>query len=103
MESVDQGRPRCHGDIDRERDLREWNLNEVDPCDKDVWRSSVRYAMRAASQLPRRLFIHDMLEYSAGFGTFVKLSMNVPSRWADMSRCKVSQIGPLPFFNKRLF
>ena len=30
----------------------EWNLNEVDPCDKDVWRSSVRSAMRAASQLP---------------------------------------------------
>ena len=37
-------------DIDRDR--REWNLNEVDPCDKDVWRSSVRSAMRAASQLP---------------------------------------------------
>ena len=27
-------------------------FNEVDPCDKDVWRSSVRSAMRAASQLP---------------------------------------------------
>ena len=40
-------------DIDRERDNREWNLNEVDPCDKDVWRSNVRSAMRAASQLPR--------------------------------------------------
>ena len=25
---------------------------EVDPCDKDVWRSIVRSAMRAASQLP---------------------------------------------------
>ena len=39
-----------------ERDLREWNLNEVDPCDKDVWRSSVcvRSAMHAASQLPGR-------------------------------------------------
>ena len=33
-----------------ERDCREWNLNEFDPCDKDhVWRSS---AMHAASQLP---------------------------------------------------
>ena len=29
-----------------------WNLNKVDPCDKDVWRSSVRSAMLAASQLP---------------------------------------------------
>ena len=38
-------------DIDR-RDCHEWNLNEVDPCDKDVWRSSVRSAMSAASQLP---------------------------------------------------
>ena len=37
-----------------ERDHSEWNLNEVDPCDKDVWRSSVRAAMRAASQLPGR-------------------------------------------------
>ena len=35
-----------------ERACCEWNLNKVDPCDKDVWRSSVRSAMRAASQLP---------------------------------------------------
>ena len=35
-----------------ERDHREWKLNEVDPCDRDVWRSNVRSAMRAASQLP---------------------------------------------------
>ena len=27
-------------------------LNEDDRCDRDVWRSSVRSAMRAASQLP---------------------------------------------------
>ena len=37
-----------------ERDCCEWNLNEVDPCDKDVWRSNVRSATRAASQLPGR-------------------------------------------------
>ena len=35
-----------------QRDCREWNLNKVDPCDRDVWRSSVRSAMHAASQLP---------------------------------------------------
>ena len=29
------------------RDHSEWNLKEVDPCDKNVWRS----AMHAASQL----------------------------------------------------
>ena len=35
-----------------ERDHREWNLKEVEPCDRDVWTSSVRSAMCAASQLP---------------------------------------------------
>ena len=37
---------------DTERGHREWNLNEVGPCDRDVWRSSVRSTIRAASQLP---------------------------------------------------
>ena len=32
----------------------EWKPNDVDPCDRDVWRSSVRSVMRAASQLLRR-------------------------------------------------
>ena len=35
-----------------ERDHLERNLSEVDPCDKDVWKSSVRSAMSAANQLP---------------------------------------------------
>ena len=35
-----------------ERDHHEWNLNQVDTCDKDVWRSCVRSAKHAASQLP---------------------------------------------------
>ena len=34
------------------RDRCEWKLNEVDPSDRDVWRSNLRLAMRAASQLP---------------------------------------------------
>ena len=38
---------------ERERDRHGWNLNVDDPCDRDVWRSSVRFVMRAASQLPR--------------------------------------------------
>ena len=33
-----------------ERDSREWKFNEVDPSDRDMWRSNVRSAMRAASQ-----------------------------------------------------
>ena len=46
------GRPKMTWKTHKERDCREWNLNEVDPCDRDVWRSSVRSAVRAASQLP---------------------------------------------------
>ena len=35
-----------------ERVCSEWKLYKVDPSDRDVWRSNVRSAMRAASQLP---------------------------------------------------
>ena len=37
-----------------ERDCRAWKLSAIDPHDRDTWRSGVRSAMRAASQLPRR-------------------------------------------------
>ena len=37
-----------------ERDCREWKLSAVDPHDKDTWRSGVKSAMQAASQLPGR-------------------------------------------------
>ena len=37
---------------DTETDCCEWKLNEVDLSDRDVWRSNVRSAMHAASQLP---------------------------------------------------
>ena len=37
-----------------ERDRREWQLSAIDFHDRDNWRSGVRSAMRAASQLPRR-------------------------------------------------
>ena len=46
------GRPKITWQTLTERDPLEWNLNEVDSCDRDVWRSSVRSAMPAASQLP---------------------------------------------------
>ena len=36
------GRPKMSWKTFTERDHREWNLNKFDPCDKDVWRSSVR-------------------------------------------------------------
>ena len=37
-----------------ERDRREWKLSAINPHDRDSWRSGVRSAMRAASQLPGR-------------------------------------------------
>ena len=37
-----------------ERDCREWKLSDIGPHDRDTWRSGVRSAMRAASQLPGR-------------------------------------------------
>ena len=37
-----------------ERDCREWKLSVIDLHDRHTWRSSVRSAMRAASQLPGR-------------------------------------------------
>ena len=35
-----------------EKDCREWKLTTVDPQVRSTWRSGVRFAMRAASQLP---------------------------------------------------
>ena len=35
-----------------ERDCREWKLSAINPHDRDTWRSGMRSAMHAASQLP---------------------------------------------------
>ena len=37
-----------------ESDCSEWKLSAIDPHDRHTWRSGVRSAMCAASQLPRR-------------------------------------------------
>ena len=37
-----------------ERDCREWRLSAIKPHDRETFRSCVRSAMRAASQLPGR-------------------------------------------------
>ena len=37
-----------------ERDCREWKLSAINPHDTNMWRSGVRSAMRAASQLSGR-------------------------------------------------
>ena len=46
------GRPKLTWKILKERDYCEWKLTTVDPQERSTWRSGVRSAMRAASQLP---------------------------------------------------
>ena len=54
-----------------EGDFREWKLSVNNPHDRHTWRSGVRSAMRAASQLPGRgptdvdlpLYLQDNKEF----------------------------------------
>ena len=48
------GRPKMTWKQRTERDCREWKLLAIDPHDRHTWRSGVRSAMHAASQLPGR-------------------------------------------------
>ena len=48
------GRPKLTWKKLTENDCREWKLTTVDPQEQSTWRSGVRSAMRAASQLPER-------------------------------------------------
>ena len=48
------GRPKMTWTQLMERDCREWKLSAIDPHYRDTWRSGVRSAMHAASQLPGR-------------------------------------------------
>ena len=49
-----QGGPKLTWKKLTEKDCREWKLTTVDPQERSTWRSGVRSAMHAASQLPRR-------------------------------------------------
>ena len=53
MESVGLGGPRWHGSS-WQRGTAEWKLSAINPHDRHIWRSGVRSAMRAASQLSGR-------------------------------------------------
>ena len=48
------GRPKLTWKKLTENDCREWKLTTVDPHKRSTWRSVVRSAMHAASQLPGR-------------------------------------------------
>ena len=45
------GRPKMTWKQLTERDCREWKLSTINPHDRNMWRSGVRSAMHAASQL----------------------------------------------------
>ena len=45
------GRPKMTWKQLTERDCREWKLSAINPHDRNMWRSGVRSAMHAASQL----------------------------------------------------
>ena len=53
-EKCGPGRPKMTWKQLTERDPREWKLSAIYPHYRDTWRSGVRSAMRAASQLPGR-------------------------------------------------
>ena len=48
------GRPKLTWKKLREKDCRKWKLKTVDLQERSTWRSGVRSAMCAASQLPGR-------------------------------------------------
>ena len=48
------GRPKMTWKQLTERDCREWKLSAINPHDRRTWRSGVRSAMRAVSQLSGR-------------------------------------------------
>ena len=48
------GRPKLTWKKMTEKDCCEWKLTRVDPQERSTWRSGVRSAMPAASQLPGR-------------------------------------------------
>ena len=50
----ESGRPKMIWKQLTERDCREWKLSAINPHDRHTWRSGVRSAMRAASQLSGR-------------------------------------------------
>ena len=48
------GRPKTTWKQVTEKDCREWKLSAIIPYDRNMWRSGVRSALRAASQLSGR-------------------------------------------------
>ena len=71
------GRPKMTWKQLTERDCREWKLSAISPHDRRTWRSGVRSAMRAASQLSGRGPLMWMLP--------LYLHVNQKSNYDDMT------------------
>ena len=65
-----------------DEDCREWKLTTVDHQERSTWRSSVRSAMRAASQLPGRVPLMWMMP--------LHLHVNQKSDYDDMMNTCIS-------------
>ena len=84
------GRPKMTWKQLTERDCRGWKLSAINPHDRHIWRSGVRSAMRAASQLygrgplvwmlPLYLHINQKSDYDIYDFHLLHLAPNVNNR-----------------------
>ena len=82
-----------------ERDCREWKLTTVDPQERGTWRSGVRSAMPAASQLPGKdplmwmmplhLQVNQKSDYDDMMSDYVLVLLSV-------FQCKLTHLQRLP-------
>ena len=74
-----------------ERDCREWKLSVMNPHDRHTWRSDVRSAMGAASQLPGRVVkmvdrrLNVLLNTINIFQDVSSFSALIPCAWGFVS------------------
>ena len=57
------GRPKMTWKQLTEKDCREWKLSAINPHDRNMWRSGVRSAMRAASQKKVYIIFGNYLKF----------------------------------------
>ena len=93
------GRPKLTWKKLTERDCREWKLTTVDPQERGTWRSGVRSAMPAASQLPGKdplmwmmpldLQVNQKSDYDDMMSDYVLVLLSV-------FQCKLTHLQRLP-------
>ena len=71
-----------------DRDYRQWKLSAIFPHDSQTWRSGVRSAMHAASQLP-----------GSGVSVFLGLNHLDHWTWTGPSDYQLDQMGCISWTN----